>query len=121
MPFSRSISCTPLHYAAGAGNLELCKLLVERGAKPTTWDFNQYTAVDYAKQSGAADCATYLKEASAPGAWAAGTHASYHELRTYPPYITLGRETAHALNDGSQHVRTQLQAGIHLPPAVGGG
>ena len=59
--------CTPLHYAAGAGDLDLCKRLMEKGAKAGTWDFYQYSAVDYAKQSGATDCAAYLEEVSALG------------------------------------------------------
>ncbi|CAM9142680.1 unnamed protein product, partial [Sphacelaria rigidula] len=58
----KTYGCTPLHYAAGAGNLELCKSLVEAGAKASTWDSYQYSAVDYAKQSGAADCIAYLEE-----------------------------------------------------------
>lgn len=66
------IRCTPLHYAAGAGDLELCRRLVGGGAKASTWDFYQYTAVDYAKQSGATDCAAYLEDVSAPGAANAG-------------------------------------------------
>ncbi|CAM9615075.1 unnamed protein product, partial [Hapterophycus canaliculatus] len=56
--------CTPLHYAAGAGDVGLCKRLIEKGAKANTWDLYQYTAVDYAKQSGATDCVTYLEEVS---------------------------------------------------------
>lgn len=61
-----------MHYAAGAGDLELCRRLVGGGAKASTWDFYQYTAVDYAKQSGATDCAAYLEDVSAPGAVNAG-------------------------------------------------
>lgn len=57
--------CTPLHYAAGAGDVDLCKRLIEKGAKVSTWDFYQYSAVDYAKQSGANDCVAYLEEVSA--------------------------------------------------------
>lgn len=57
--------CTPLHYAAGAGNLGLCRRLVQHGAKVNTWDFHYYTAVDYARQSGAVDCVAYLEEVSA--------------------------------------------------------
>lgn len=65
-------SCTPLHYAAGAGDVDLCKRLIEKGAKVNTWDSYQFTAVDYAKQSGATDCVTYLEQASTPGATTAG-------------------------------------------------
>ncbi|CAN0575761.1 unnamed protein product, partial [Ectocarpus sp. 12 AP-2014] len=52
----KTYGCTPLHYAAGAGDVNLCKRLIEKGAKANTWDLYQYTAVDYAKQSGAIDC-----------------------------------------------------------------
>lgn len=37
-----------------------------------TWDLYQYTAVDYAKQSGATDCVDYLEEVSVPGASSTG-------------------------------------------------
>lgn len=37
-----------------------------------TWDLYQYTAVDYAKQSGATDCVDYLEEVSTPGASSTG-------------------------------------------------
>lgn len=40
---------------------------MEKGAKASTWDFYQYSAVDYAKQSGATDCVAYLEEVSAIG------------------------------------------------------
>ena len=60
--------CTPPHYAAGAGDVDLCKRLIQKGAKASTWDFYQYSAVDYAKQSGATDCVAYLEEVSALGA-----------------------------------------------------
>lgn len=40
---------------------------MEKGAKASTWDFYQYSAVDYAKQSGATDCVAYLEEVSALG------------------------------------------------------
>ena len=68
--------CTPLHYAAGAGDIDLCKRLIEKGAKVNTWDSYQYTAVDYAKQSGATDCVAYLEEVSTPGATTAGKAAA---------------------------------------------
>ncbi|CAM9709129.1 unnamed protein product [Pylaiella littoralis] len=65
--------CTPLHYAAGAGDVDLCKRLIEKGARVNTWDFYQFTAVDYAKQSGATVCVAYLEEVSTPGATTAAT------------------------------------------------
>jgi hypothetical protein len=48
--------CTPLHYAASTGSVELCRALIDAGAKATTTDFLQYTASDYARQSGNSDC-----------------------------------------------------------------
>lgn len=50
----------------------MCKKLIEKGARVNTWDFYQYTAVDYAKQSGATDCVAYLEDVSAPGATTGG-------------------------------------------------
>ncbi|CAM9589921.1 unnamed protein product, partial [Discosporangium mesarthrocarpum] len=52
--------CTPLHYAAGAGDVDLCKALIESGAKTETCDFYNFTAIDYAKQSGMPECISYL-------------------------------------------------------------
>ncbi|CAM9766108.1 unnamed protein product, partial [Choristocarpus tenellus] len=52
--------CTPLHYAAGAGDVNLCKALVEYGGKVNTCDFYHFAAVDYAKQSGMQECVDYL-------------------------------------------------------------
>ncbi|CAM9746255.1 unnamed protein product, partial [Phaeothamnion confervicola] len=57
----KSYGCTPLHYAAGAGNVALCRLLVGAGARPETCDFYNYTAVDYARQAEAPDCVQYLE------------------------------------------------------------
>lgn len=65
---------TPLHYAAGAGDVDLCKRLIAKGAKVNTWDFYQFTAVDYAKQSGATDCVAHLEEVSTPGATTTGDY-----------------------------------------------
>ncbi|CAM9111323.1 unnamed protein product, partial [Laminaria digitata] len=44
--------CTPLHYAASAGDADLCALLVEHGARAQTQDYYTYTAVKYAKDAG---------------------------------------------------------------------
>lgn len=58
----RAARCTPLHYAAGSGDVNLCKRLVKAGANASTADFHKYTAVDYAKQSRAMDCVAYLED-----------------------------------------------------------
>ncbi|KAG5183711.1 ankyrin repeat-containing domain protein, partial [Tribonema minus] len=47
----RTYGCTPLHYAAGSGHVDLCKDLVAAGAIVATCDFHNYTAVDYARQA----------------------------------------------------------------------
>ncbi|CAM9580062.1 unnamed protein product [Discosporangium mesarthrocarpum] len=43
--------CTPLHYAAGAGDEELCTLLLEYGADPRIQDYYGCTPVQYARSA----------------------------------------------------------------------
>lgn len=83
--------CTPLHYAAGAGDVELCKRLIEKGARVNTWDFYQYTAVDYAKQSGATDCVAYLEDVSAPGASSGGEQHTFTNFSARRVWIVKER------------------------------
>jgi len=54
--------CTPLHYAAGAGQLQLCELLVKSGANVQLRDFDQCSCIDYAVDSKSQDVADYLKD-----------------------------------------------------------
>lgn len=42
---------TPLYYAARKGHLDMCKLLVERGANVEHLDFTSKTAAEYAKKA----------------------------------------------------------------------
>jgi hypothetical protein len=51
---------TPLYYAARRGNLELCKLLIEKGADVTHLDSLGKTAVEYARKAKFVDVAEYL-------------------------------------------------------------
>ncbi len=50
----------PLAYAAGRGRLELCRLLVERGAEVYTNPMNSYPAVMYAAWNGHGDVVNYF-------------------------------------------------------------
>jgi len=54
--------CTPLHYCAGTGDIELCKLLVSHGAQVETRDFYNYTCEDYAREAGYNEVSTYFRE-----------------------------------------------------------
>jgi hypothetical protein len=54
--------CTPLHYAASSGNMDLCKLLLSHGAVVNTVCHYNWTCVDYARQAGMADAAVYLQQ-----------------------------------------------------------
>ena len=58
----QSTGCTPLHYAAQTGDINMCKLLLSHGAQINTVDFSKYTCVDYAKWDDKQECATYLQE-----------------------------------------------------------
>ena len=53
--------CTPLHYSAGNGDAEFCKLLLNHGAQIGTVDYYNYTCVDYAREASMTDIASYLQ------------------------------------------------------------
>lgn len=52
--------CTPLHWAASAGDLMLCRMLCDAGADPTTVDSRGYDPVAYAQQGKSLRCSEYL-------------------------------------------------------------
>jgi ankyrin repeat protein len=54
--------CTPLHYAASAGNLALCKLLIASGAYIHAHDYDGCDSVAYAKDAGMWDVVHYLTQ-----------------------------------------------------------
>jgi ankyrin repeat protein len=51
---------TPLYYAARRGHLEMCRVLVEKGADVSHLDSSNKTAAEYAKKSKHYDIAEYL-------------------------------------------------------------
>ena len=53
--------CTPLHYCAGSGDIEFCKLLLSHGAQIGTYDYYNYTCVDYAREAGMVDVSRELQ------------------------------------------------------------
>ncbi len=53
--------CTPLHYCAGTGQLDLIKLLLSHGAEVGTMDYYNYTCADYAREAGMHDVAQFLQ------------------------------------------------------------
>lgn len=54
--------CTPLHYAASAGNLTLCKLLIANGAYIHAQDYDGCDSVAYAKDAGQVVVVNYLSQ-----------------------------------------------------------
>ena len=56
----KQYGCTPLHWAAAAGNTYLCGLLIDAKAQLTTIDANRCNPIDYAKQAGSDDCVRFL-------------------------------------------------------------
>lgn len=54
--------CTPLHYCAGNGDIEFCKLLLSYGAQISALDYYNYTCVDYATEAGFAEVAAFLQK-----------------------------------------------------------
>jgi len=53
--------CTPLHYSAGNGDAEFCKLLLSHGAQVCTVDYYNYACVDYAREAGHSDLESMLQ------------------------------------------------------------
>ena len=58
----RSYGCTPLHYAAGTGDVDFCKLLLNYGAQIGTYDYYNYTCVDYAREARSMETASFLQK-----------------------------------------------------------
>lgn len=57
-----TFGCTPLHYCAGTGDIEFCKLLLSYGAQIGALDFYNYTCVDYASEAGMTEVAAFLQQ-----------------------------------------------------------
>lgn len=57
-----SYGCTPLHYAAGNGDLEITKLLIAYGAQVSIRDSSNYSCIDYANQAGEPSLVEYLSQ-----------------------------------------------------------
>ena len=53
--------CTPLHWAAFSGHLDLCKALCQAGGVPTRHDKNGCDPIHYADQNGHPECAQFLR------------------------------------------------------------
>jgi hypothetical protein len=56
-----TFGCTPLHYCAGAGDIEFCKLLLAYGAQIDAYDYYNYTCVDYAREASMTELAAFLQ------------------------------------------------------------
>jgi hypothetical protein len=65
--------CTPLHYCAGTGDVDFCKMLISYGANVGTYDYYNYTCVDYAREAGMAACAQFLQSKLLEQAASGGT------------------------------------------------
>ncbi|CAM9360347.1 unnamed protein product, partial [Ectocarpus fasciculatus] len=52
--------CTPLHYCAGTGDVDFCRMLLSYGANVSTVDMYNYTCVDYAREAEMQSCAHFL-------------------------------------------------------------
>jgi hypothetical protein len=99
--------CTPLHYCAGTGDTDFCKMLISYGAHIGTYDYYDYTCVDYAREAGMNDTAMFLQKkmlmtaSQGPGAFA----------------MTKNGNMFFGKNDGivSSH-QTSIAFGVGAPP-----
>lgn len=57
-----SFGCTPLHYCASTGDVDFCKMLISYGAHVGTYDYYQYTCVDYAREANMREAAVFLQK-----------------------------------------------------------
>lgn len=57
-----TFGCTPLHYCAGTGDIDFCKLLLSYGAQIGALDYYNYTCVDYASEAGMTEVAAFLQQ-----------------------------------------------------------
>lgn len=73
-----TFGCTPLHYCASTGDVDFCKMLLSYGAHVGTYDYYQYTCVDYAREAGMREAAVFLQKkmlmtaSQGPAGFAAG-------------------------------------------------
>ncbi len=56
--------CTPLHWAASVGDINLCRVLCSAGAKATTIDKSGFSPIQYASQSQKQECVNFLRSTS---------------------------------------------------------
>ena len=73
--------CTPLHYCASSGCLELCKLLISKGALTDELDYYNYSCIDYARDAGYTEVMEYLQQKSMNKGSSLG---SYYGNTAYP-------------------------------------
>jgi hypothetical protein len=57
-----TFGCTPLHYCASTGDVDFCKMLLSYGAHVGTYDYYNYTCVDYAREAGMHEAAVFLQK-----------------------------------------------------------
>jgi hypothetical protein len=124
----RLYGCTPLHYAASAGNLALCKLLIECGAYIHAHDYDGCDSIAYARDAGMTEVTEYLTQAlalsqrpqdrtanlSTASADAASTAAAKAALRTA---VTNENESlpptpGSAMSKGKAKVRMIINTGV---------
>ena len=68
--------CTPLHWAAYHGHVELCRVLCRAGANPATIDKNGCDPISYSRESGKAACTQLLESHRGGGSGNGGNHLS---------------------------------------------
>ena len=81
----REFGCTPLHWAAFGGHVELCTALCRRNAIPTTVDKNGCDPIHYAQQNGHTGCAALLTSFSKQNVVVPSTFADTASSNTPPP------------------------------------
>jgi kinesin family member C2/C3 len=101
--------CTPLHYAASAGDLSLCKLLVEHGSD-NRMDMHNYTPFDYALLYCHYDCANFLKLTFGPFF---NSNATVEDMESKNASRNVGNQEAS--DDVETCVPTQVPNALNQP------
>ena len=108
-----SYGCTPLHYCAGTGDVDFCKMLISYGSNISTVDSYNYTCVDYAREAGMQSCAHYLQSklldsAASGSAFRTASGRTMSQMKMMPMSST---KQGSIVTEGDWQVQTDANTG----------